>query len=194
MIAVMEVRSCLSRLLELGSVFAADAQPSSGTYCEFRYRLDSDAHFIENISLDTLPPVADVYNAVPNRWALEQPDYRRYPQRGEYVYTKSRWYDPFNHNRLKGDEPIWPELLGQQIYLNLTATSESFLDGRRVPSPSNVSTARPDSSGFFGEGEQAFFDQTLRFAFDLFHGDAAFKPVDWRIRITPELSLNNLNV
>jgi len=32
------------------------------------------------------------------------------------------------------------------------------------------------------------------FTFDLFHGDAAFKPVDWRVRITPEISLNNLKV
>ena len=30
--------------------------------------------------------------------------------------------------------------------------------------------------------------------FDLFHGDASFKPVDWRIRITPEISINDLNV
>ncbi len=193
-VAAMEARSRLPRLPELGPAVSADAQPSFGTYREFRHRLDSDPNYIENISPDTLPPVADVYNAVPNRWALEQPDYRRYPQRGEYVYTKHRWYDPFNRNRLKGDEPIWPELLGQQVFLNLTASSETFFDGRRVPSPSNVSSARPGSSGFFGKGEQAFFDQTFRFAFDLFHGDAAFKPVDWRIRITPELSLNNLKV
>ncbi len=192
-VAAMEARSRLPRLPELGPALSAEAQ-SFGTYREFRHRLDSDPNYIENISPDTLPPVADVYNTVPNRWALEQPDYRRYPQRGEYVYTKPRWYDPFNHNRFKGDEPIWPELLGQQVFLNLTASSDSFFDGRRVPSPSNVSTARPGSSGFFGKGEQAFFDQTLRFTFDLFHGDAAFKPVDWRIRITPELSLNNLKV
>jgi hypothetical protein len=192
-VASLEARSRLPRLPELGPALSAEAQ-SFGTYREFRHRLDSDPHYIENISPDTLPPVADVYNTVPNRWALEQPDYRRYPQRGEYVYTKSRWYDPFNHNRLKGDEPIWPELLGQLVFLSLTASSESFFDGRRVPSPSNMSSARPGSSGFFGKGEQAFFDQTLRFTFDLFHGDAAFKPVDWRIRITPEMSLNNLRV
>jgi hypothetical protein len=118
--------------------------------------LDSDPAYIENISPDTIPPVADVYNTVPNRWALEQPDYHRYSQRGEYIYTKPRWYDPFNRNRFKGDEPIWPELLGQQTFLNITASSESFFDGRRVPSPSNVSSARPGSSGFFGKGEQAF--------------------------------------
>ena len=105
-----------------------------------------------------------------------------------------RWFDPFNRNRFKGDEPIWPELLGQQTFLNITASAETFFDGRRVPSPSGVSAAQPGSSGFFGRGEQAFFDQTLRFSFDLFHGDASFKPVDWRIRITPELSLNDLDV
>ena len=187
-----QARSRLPRLPELGPALSAEAQPSFGPYREFRHRLDSDPAYIENISSDTLPPVADVYNTVPNRWALEQPDYRRYSQKGEYIYTKSRWYDPFHRNRFKGDEPIWPELLGQQAFLNIAASSESFLDGRRVPSPSNVSSARPGSSGFFGKGEQAFFDETLRFAFDFFHGDAAFKPVDWRIRITPELSLNNL--
>src|SRR6266446_4901863 len=192
--AALEARSRLPRLPELGPALSAEAQPSFGRYREFRHRLDSDPAYIENISPGTLPPVADVYNTVPNRWALEQPDYRRYSQRGEYIYTKPRWHDPFNRNRLKGDEPIWPELLGQQVFLNITASSESFLDGRRVPSPSNVSSARPGSYGFFGKGEQVFFDQTLRFTFDLFHGDAAFKPVDWRIRITPELSINNLKV
>jgi len=192
--ATIEGRSRLPRLPELGPALSAEAQPSFGSYREFHHRLDSDPNYIENISPDTLPPVADVYNKVPNRWALEQPDYRRYSQKGEYIYTKTRWYDPFNRNRFKGDEPIWPGFLGQQTFLNLTASSETFFDGRRVPSPSNVSTQRPGSSGFFGKGEQAFLDQTLRFTFDLFHGDAAFKPVDWRVRITPEISLNNLKV
>jgi hypothetical protein len=193
-VAAMEARSRLPRLPELGPALSAEAQPSFGAYREFRDRLESDPKYIENISPETLPPAADVYNTVPNRWALEQPDYHRYSRGGEYVHTKHRWYDPFNRNRLKGDEPIWPERFGQQVFLNITASSETFFDGRRVPSPSNVSTERPGSSGFFGKGEQAFFDQTFRFTFDLFHGDAAFKPVDWRIRITPELSLNNLKV
>ncbi len=192
--AAAQPRSRLPRLPELGPALSAEAAGSLGSYREFRHRLDSDPNYIKNLSPETLPPVADVYNAVPNRWALEQPDYRRYSQKGEYIYTKPHWYDPFNRNRLKGDEPIWPEVLGQQTFLNLTASSDSFFDGRRVPSPSNVSAARPGSSDFFSKGEQAFFDQTLRFTLDLFHGDASFKPVDWRIRITPELSLNDLNV
>jgi hypothetical protein len=192
--AAVEARSRLPRLPELGPALSTEAGTSYGSYRELRHRLDSDPNYIENISPDTLPPVADIYNTVPNRWALEQPDYRRYSQKGEYLYTKPRWYDPFNRNRLKGDEPIWPEVFGQQTFLNVTASSETFFDGRRVPSPSNVSAERPGSAGFFGQGEQAFVDQTLRFSFDLFHGDASFKPVDWRIRVTPELSINDLDV
>jgi Carboxypeptidase regulatory-like domain len=189
-----EINSRLPRLPELGPAPPTSLSAIAGSYREFRHRLDSDPAYIQELAPDYLPPVADVYNAVPNRWALGQPDYRRYAQRGEYMYTRSRWFDPFNRNRLKGDEPIWPAVLGQQTFLNITASSDSFFDGRRVPSPSNVSTARAGSSTFFGKGEQAFFDQTLRFAFDLFHGDTSFKPVDWRIRITPEISLNNLKV
>lgn len=184
--------SRLPRLSELGPALPAGTAASTGAYRELRHRLDADPDYVKIDSAETLPPVADVYNVVPNRWALQQPDYRRYPRKGEYVYSKSHWYDPFNRNRLKGDEPIWPERLGQQIFLNLTASAETFFDGRRVPSPSNVSSARAGSSDFFGKGEQAFFDETLRFAFDLFHGDASFKPVDWRVRVTPEFSLNDL--
>jgi hypothetical protein len=186
--------SRLPRLPDLGPRSPAAPPVPAGSYRELRHRLDSDPSYVENTSSEMLPPVADVYNAVPNRWAFEQPDYRRYSQDGEYVYVKPRWYDPFNRNRFKGDEPIWPQLFGQQVFLSLTASAETFFDGRRVPSPSNVSSARPGSSDFFGNGEQEFVDQTLRFAFDLSHGDASFKPVDWRIRITPEFSLNDLNV
>ena len=193
-VAAAQARSRLPRQPELGPPLAPGTLASLGSYREFRHRLDADPSYIENLTPDTLPPVADVYNEVPDRWALEQPDYRRYPQKGEYIYTKPHWYDPFNRNRFKGDEPIWPELMGQQVFLNITATSETFFDGRRVPSPSDVSAARPGSESFFGRGEQAFTDQTLRISFDLFHGDASFKPVDWRIRITPELSLNDLDV
>jgi hypothetical protein len=189
-----ESASRLPRLPELGPAPASNPAATAGTYSELRHRLDSDPAYIQELAPDYLPPVADVYNSVPNRWALSQPDYRRYPQAGEYIYTRSHWYDPFNRNRYKGDEPIWPKLLGQQTFLNITASAESFFDGRRVPSPSSESAERPGSSTFFGKGEQGFFDQTFRFTFDLFHGDTSFKPVDWRIRITPEISLNDLAV
>jgi Carboxypeptidase regulatory-like domain len=190
--------SRLPRLPELGPSTrgpnAAGIATTDASYHALRHRLDSDPNYISELAPDRLPPIGDVFNLVPNRWALQQPDYRRYSQKGEYLYTKPHWYDPFSRNKLKGDQPIWPSLLGQQTFLNITASSETFFDGRRVPSPSGVSSAQSGSSSFFGRGEQAFIDQTLRFTFDLFHGDASFKPVDWRIRITPEISLNDLSV
>jgi Carboxypeptidase regulatory-like domain len=191
---VAEARSRLPRQPELGPPLPAEAAAATGTYREFRHRLDSDPNYILELSPDVLPPISDVFNVVPNRWALEQPDYRRYRPAGEYIYTKPRWYDPFNRNRFKGDEPIWPSFLGQQVFFNFTGSETTFIDGRKVPVPSDVSAAQPGSSEFFGRGEQFFLDQTFRFTFDLFHGDASFKPVDWRIRVTPEVSLNYLDV
>jgi hypothetical protein len=188
------LQSRLPRQADLGPPLAAEPMAAAGSYREFRHRLDSDPNYIVELAPDYLPPVAEVFNAVPDRWALEQPAYRRYGPRGEYVYVKPHWYDPFNRNRFKGDEPIWPSVLGQQVFFNFTGTAETFLEGRRVPTPSNASGAQPGTPGFFGKGEQFFLDQTLRFSFDLFHGDATFKPVDWRIRITPEWSLNYLQV
>jgi hypothetical protein len=190
---VAEARSRLPRQPELGPPLPAEAA-AMGSYREFRHRLDSDPNYILELSPDVLPPISDVFDVVPNRWALEQPDYRRYRPAGEYIYTKPHWYDPFNRNRFKGDEPIWPAVLGQQVFFNFTGSETTFIDGRKVPVPSNVSAAHAGSSQFFGRGEQFFLDQTFRFTFDLFHGDASFKPVDWRIRVTPEVSLNYLDV
>jgi len=192
--ATVQAVSRLPRLPELGPPLPAAPVRSFGGYRLLRHRLDSDPHYVLNPLSESLPPAADVFNQVPERWELPQPAYRRYPQSGEYIYTKPHWYDPFNRSRWKGDQPIWPSGLGQQVFFNFTGSSDTFFDGRRVPSPSGVSAADPGSSDFFGRGEQAFFDQTLRFSFDLSHGDASFKPVDWRIRITPEISLNDLDV
>ncbi len=187
-------RSRLPRQPELGPPLPGESAATVGSYREFRHRLDSDPNYILELAPDVLPPSAQVFSPVPDRWVLPQPDYRRYPLAGETIYAKSHWYDPFNRNRFKGDEPIWPELFGQQVFFDFTGSAKTFLDGRRVPTPTAVSPAQPGSSGFFGNGDQFQLDQTFRFSFDLFHGDASFKPVDWRIRVTPELSLNYLNV
>jgi Carboxypeptidase regulatory-like domain len=187
-------RSRLPRQLELGPPLPAEAPAMAGSYREFRHRLDSDPNYILELAPDVLPPAAQVFSPVPDRWELPQPDYRRYPSAGETIYEKSHWYDPFNRNRFKGDEPIWPQLFGQQVFFDFTGSAQTFVDGRRVPTPTAVSPAQPGTNGFFGNGDQFQFDQTFRFTFDLFHGDASFKPVDWRIRVTPELSLNYLNV
>jgi Carboxypeptidase regulatory-like domain len=137
-----------------------------------------------------LPPAGEVFQAEPDRWLVAMPDWDRYGAKGEHPYVKGRRWDPFDRNKLKGDVPIF----GQQTFFNFTGVSDTLFDGRRLPVPSNVSSARPGSGDFFGKGEQAFLDQVFLFSFDLFHGDASFRPVDWRIRITPAVSLNYLDV
>ena len=137
-----------------------------------------------------LPSPDQVFRTEPDRWIVTMPNWDRYGIGGEYPYVKSRTWDPFNKNKLKGDVPI----IGKQTFLNFTAISDTFIDGRRLPVPSNVSSAQPGSSEFFGKGGQFFLDQRFLFSLDLFHGDTSFRPVDWRIRITPVISLNYLKV
>jgi hypothetical protein len=139
---------------------------------------------------ESLPPPDQVFHPEPDRWSVAMPDWNRYGIGGEHPYVKGSKWDPFDRNKLKGDVPI----IGKQTFLNLTATSDTFLDGRRLPTPTDVSSARPGSSDFFGNGGQFFLDQTFAFSFDLFHGDTSFRPVDWRVRITPVVSLNYLAV
>ncbi|MGC1969028.1 MAG: carboxypeptidase-like regulatory domain-containing protein [Candidatus Acidiferrales bacterium] len=137
-----------------------------------------------------VPPVAEVFQPEPDRWSVAMPDWDRYGIGGEHPYVRGSKWDPFDKNKWKGDVPI----IGQQTFLNFTGTSDSFFDGRRLPTPTDVSSARPGSPGFFGRGDQIFFEQTFAFSFDLFHGDTSFRPIDWRIRITPVVSLNYLDV
>jgi hypothetical protein len=139
---------------------------------------------------EALPSSDQVFYPQPDRWLITMPDWDRYGTGGEHPYVRGSKWDPFDRNKWKGDVPI----IGQQIFLNFTGISDTFLDFRRLPTPSNISTARPGSSDFFGKGQQFFLDQLFLFSFDLFHGDTSFRPVDWRIRITPAVSLNYLNV
>ena len=139
-------------------------------------------------SSEQVPPASANFSPEPDRWDTAMPEWRRYQEQHDAPYVKGHWYDPFNRNRLKGDYPIF----GQRWFFNFTGTSETAANGRRVPLPSGVDTERPDSSDFFGRGEQALLTQNLRFAFDLFRGDTSFRPVDFRVRFTPEISLNFL--
>jgi Carboxypeptidase regulatory-like domain len=145
---------------------------------------------VETPSIPPLPRADQVFKPQPDRWDVQMPKWDRYGRGGEVPYVKGRWWDPFDRNKLKGDQPI----IGQRVFLNVSASSDTFFDGRCLPTPSNVSAAQPGSSAFFGRCQQAFLTQTFRFTFDLFRGDASFRPVDWRIRITPAVNVNYLDV
>ncbi len=174
---------------------AASKNPGAGEaptvvgYPEAKQSLELEA----NVGMSAPPPprqASVVYSAEPDRWLLTMPDWNRYGTGGEHPYVKGKLWDPFDTNQLKGDVPIF----GQQTFFDFTAISDTFFDGRRLPTPTGVSTAQPGTTGFFGKGNQAFVDQVFLFSFELFHGDTSFRPVDWRIRITPAISLNYLDV
>src|SRR6185369_11099484 len=93
-------------------------------------------------------------------------------------------------SKLKGDYPIF----GKRTFLNVKLFSETFADLRRIPTPSNVGSENPDSQNFFGGFKQFAMSETLAFSFDLFRGDAAFRPIDWRIKFTPEVNVNYIKV
>jgi hypothetical protein len=133
---------------------------------------------------------------VEDRWREGFPFWDRYgwkfPIGLDYPYKLGAWWDPYNQNVLKGDYPI----IGDHTFLNLTASSTSLLEPREIPTSavSFVSTNRPNENEFFGRPNQFLFEQYFALSIDLFHGDAAFKPVDWRIRITPVYNINTFDV
>ena len=109
----------------------------------------------------------------------------------EAPYVKGEWWDPYNQNVLKGDYPIF----GQNIFLNLSAISDTLFEARRLPTPSDVSRPRiraaPTSSA---TGTRFLSTRTSSSRSELFKGDTAFKPRDWELRLTGVFNINYLNV
>lgn len=182
--------SRLPRMPELGAATLAPP-PETASVPFHELPRSPDAEPVETLmTAEMLPSALEVFQEAPDRWSVAMPVWDRYGRGGDYPYVRSRhWWDPFNRNRLKGDLPIF----GQQTFLNITATAETLAEERRVPSTSNISAARPGSSEFFGKGEQFVLRQTFRFSLDLFHGDTSFRPVDWRVQVTPAFNVNYLN-
>jgi hypothetical protein len=124
---------------------------------------------------------------IEDRWRVGFPEWDRYgkghPPVDDYPYQPGNWWDPFNQNVLKGDYPI----IGQNTFLDITATSFTIVNPRAVPTQTTPfeSTERPGTNDFFGRPQQLVFSQYFSLSIDLFHGDAAFKPVDWRLKLTP---------
>jgi hypothetical protein len=180
------------RLPELGTLGVAPPEEPLSPYHEMRREPEPEEVGGELLPNEPVPEDERVFTAVPNRWqALTYPEYHRYPEQGRYVDVQNidgHWYDPFNRNKLKGDYPI----IGNQTFLELLFASDTFADGRRLPTPSGVSATNPRSSDFYGKFGQFFMSENLTFSATLSHGDTAFKPVDWQIRFTPEINLNYL--
>lgn len=140
----------------------------------------SDPHFV---------PVED-------RWRMGYPEWDRYgsghPLLSDTPYMPGRLADPYNQNVIKGDFPI----LGQHTFLDLTGSVVSFQELRQIPTATTPfeSTARANEPNFFGRPNQYFTTNFFSLFFDITHGDAAFKPADWRLRLVPTFNINNLTV
>lgn len=136
-----------------------------------------------------LAPGDKVFMPIPDRWNLPLPDWDRYGIGGDYPYVGGSWWDPYNTNTLKGDRPV----VGKRTFFTFTGVSDTLLEGRNLPTPSGVSANRPGSERFFGRGGQYFPVTVIRTSFDLFRGNTAYRPVDWRLRVQPAVSLNFIN-
>lgn len=129
-------------------------------------------------------------NAEPrtNRWRIGFAPWRRYTSgdvETAYASPPALWA-PYRQSVLKGDYPV----IGQNIFLNLTADSELLFEARRLSTPSGISASRPHSSEFFGESESLFVQNNFSFAMELFEGDTVFQPVHWAIRLRPVFNVN----
>ena len=131
-----------------------------------------------------------------DRWRSGFPAWDRYgkgyPPEDDYPFIQGNILDPYNQNVLKGDYPI----IGQHTFLTVTGTNLSIMEARQVPTPTTPfeSTGGAGQNEFFGKPNQFFVSQNFFLSLDLVHGDGAFKPADWRIKVTPVLNMNYLAV
>jgi hypothetical protein len=137
------------------------------------------------------------FEPVEDRWRIGMQPWDRYGQghaeiEAEYPFVEGARWDPYHQNVLKGDYPI----LGQHLFLNITAVEQLLMEARQVPTPTTPfeSTVDPDSPEFFGDPDQFFLVDNAVVSFDVIHGDGAFKPADWRIKMTQIFNLNHLVV
>ena len=131
-----------------------------------------------------------------DRWRIGSPDWDRYgkghPIGDDYPFVKGTWFDPYNQNVLKGDFPI----AGQETFLKLQVKQINLFEYRQTPIPTTPfeATQNPFQNEFFGNPNQFLFAQYNSVGFDLFHGDAAFKPVDWRLKLNAIFNQNYVHV
>jgi hypothetical protein len=128
----------------------------------------------------------------PNRWFIGFGRWKRYadPSTETTYQSELQLWHPYLQSRLKGDTPIY----GQDIFLNITAEDFFQFEARKLPTPSGVSTERPNSSEFFGRSKQLFYSNDFSIGLDLFKGETAFKPVEWALRVLGVYNHNYIDV
>ena len=140
--------------------------------------------------------------AVPDRWRIGWPTWDRYGRMtdddpkfmnntvGDSPYTLGHALNPYDRNILKGDYPIKDD----DIFINITGISDTFVTLRRLPTASGVSASSNSAFDFFGDGKQLLVNQNFFLTIDIFKGNTSFRPVDWLFRITPAYNINHLTL
>jgi hypothetical protein len=141
----------------------------------------------------SLRPSAYPTNTVPrpDRWRIGFVPWKRYTSgvtEQPYETPEPAFWAPYRQSVLKGDVPI----IGQDIFLDLTASAETVTEFRRVPTASGVSYAVPGEYEFYGQGEELSIQNNLAFEMNLFQGDTAFRPVTWDVDVQPVFNVNYL--
>lgn len=131
-------------------------------------------------------PTQDDFLPISDRWRIGFPPGYLEESRG----SKGLLWNPYNQNVLKGDYPV----IGDDKFLVVTLISDTLMEARKLPVPSGVSSLRPGSFDFFGQGDQFVIQQTALLGIELFQGDTAFKPRDWELRATMAMNVNYVNV
>ena len=168
---------CAAALLRAQDAVTVCSEPDAPA-SEVRRRPGVDSDAAQSVPCDParMPPPKDgpwsAPTAVIDRWRLVE-------KRGRPVNL----LDPYDaSNPIKGDRPLF----GPDVFLNLSATSNTLLEPRRIPSSEQL-------SGTSGEirtlpADQFFLSQTATFDAVLYKGDTVFRPPDWAWRFTPAIN------
>ncbi len=150
----------------------------------------------------TTPRLApEIIQNNPGAVALPQPgDFPRdtigVPDRWRLVETlglvKSNWKDPYSQNTLKGDRPLCGT---QDLFLTLSAVSDTVVEPRSFPQPVGVQTTeRPGSNDTFGRQHSTVLAQTFILGAALTKGSTAFKPPEFEFRAAFAIQVNHVDV
>ena len=155
---------------------------------------EAKAKAVAEAAQNTTPPAAvqetPDFEPIPNRWYEPPLPWALLPPPVHYQNEPGRWWDPYRQNWLKGDFPI----IGQDVFFALTFTEKVVVEGRNIPTGSGITGPNANNQNFFGDGEQLFVTSKTAISFDVFKGQQAFKPVDWRVRVTPVFDVTHISV
>ena len=119
--------------------------------------------------------------SVPDRWRIV-----------DAIVPLKPWYDPCNHNVLKGDKPFEPfAKWGPDWFLSLSGISDTLVETRRLPTPPGAqSSLRPGANDQFGRPRQTVLVETLILSIGVLKGNTTFKPPDYEFRFVPVFQVN----